>query len=117
MWTTIKKSALAAVFIGLCVGSAHAQEVIVRVPFAFVVHGRTLPAGTYLVQPADQDPSVMVIRGLNANHQSSAIVLTTPAEGRDPAGEKPSLTFTRHENEYRLSTIWESGSEGRSTWN
>ena len=41
-----------------------------------------------------------------------AIVMTIPADGHDPAGNKPALTFSRFENGYRLSTIWESASEG-----
>jgi hypothetical protein len=30
------------------------------------------------------------------------------------SGEKPALTFTRRETQYRLSSIWESGSDGRA---
>jgi len=111
-----KSLTLTAVFLGLCAGSAHAQEmeVIVKVPFPFVVRGQTLPAGEYVLQPVDQDPAVMVIRGWHGNHESPAIVLTSPADGRDPAGDKPALTFTKVENQYRLSAIWESGTEGRT---
>jgi hypothetical protein len=108
-----KSLTLTAVFLGLCAGSAHAQEAIVKVPFAFTVGGLTLPAGKYVIQPVDQDPAVIMIRGGNGNHESVAIVLTSPADGRDPAGDKPALSFTRVENQYRLSTIWESGTEGR----
>jgi hypothetical protein len=115
MWTAIKKSSvLALMFLGVCVGSARAEEVKVNVPFPFVVHGQTLPAGEYVVQPVDQDPAVIMIRGEHANHKWATIVLTNPADGRDPAGEKPALTFTRVETQYRLSTIWESGTEGRT---
>jgi hypothetical protein len=114
MKAAIRKSlTFTAVFLGLCAGSAHAQEVIVKVPFAFTAGRVTLPAGEYVVQPDDQDPAVVTIRGGNANHKSVAIVLTSPADGRDPAGDTPVLTFKRVENQYRLSTIWESGSEGR----
>lgn len=114
MWRTIwKPSALALVFLGLHAGSARAEEVLVKVPFPFVVGAVTLPAGQYLLQPAEIDPSVMTIRGMTGDHPSSAVVLTIPADGQDPAGERPALTFTRVENQYRLSTIWESGTEGR----
>ena len=41
-------------------------------------------------------------------------MLTIPACGVDPAGDKPVLTFTHVENVYRLSTIWESHAEGRT---
>jgi hypothetical protein len=108
-----KSLALTAVFLGLCAGSVHAEEMIVKVPFAFVVRGQTLPAGEYVLQPVDQDPAVMVIRGGHDNHELAEFVLTGPADGRDPAGDKPALTFTRVENQYRLSAIWESGTEGR----
>ena len=37
-----------------------------------------------------------------------------PAAGHDPAGEKPTLTFTRHETQYRLTGIWESGTDGQA---
>jgi hypothetical protein len=115
MRAAIRKSlTLTAVFLGLCVGSAHAEEVIVKVPFPFVVRGQTLPAGEYVLQPVSQDLAVMMIRGGNAHHESNALVLTSPADGRDPAGDKPALVFTRVENQYRLSAVWESGTEGRT---
>jgi hypothetical protein len=39
---------LAVAFLGMFVGSAHAQETIVaKVPFTFVVGGHELPAGRY----------------------------------------------------------------------
>ena len=87
---------------------------MVNVPFPFVVRGQTLPAGAYVLQSDDQDRAVMMIRGATAHHASTALVLTIPADGRDPAGDKPALTFTRVENQYRLSTVWESGTEGRA---
>ena len=116
MRTAFKKSlAFAVVALGACAGSAQAQEVIVKVPFAFVVQGHTLPAGKYAVSPVNEDRSAMLIRGEDANRKSVAVVLTMPADGHDPARDKPALTFSRFENGYRLSTIWESESEGRAT--
>ena len=40
-------------------------------------------------------------------------VLTTPASGQDPAGDKPALTFMRDEKQYRLADVWESAGQGR----
>jgi hypothetical protein len=116
MWTTIiKSSALAALFLGLCAVPARAQEELtVKVPFQFVVQGHTMPAGDYVIQPIDDQPSVMMIRGTHANHNAHAIVLTNGVEGKDPAGETPVLSFTKIENQYRLATIWENATEGRS---
>jgi hypothetical protein len=111
-----RSSVLALVFLGLCAGSARAEEIVVKVPFPFMVHGQTLPAGEYVVQRLDQDPSAMLIRGKNLHDESTAIVMTGPAASQDPAGDKPALTFTRHENQYRLSTIWKSRTDGRVLW-
>ena len=46
-------------------------------------------------------------------NRSAAVVLTVHADGRDPAGTQPALVFTRSENAYQLSQIWESPSNGR----
>jgi hypothetical protein len=116
MRAAISKSlSLAGVVLGfgLWAGPAQAQEVIVKVPFAFVVQGKTLPAGTYEVSRGTDDRAAMVIRGEDANRKSMAIVLTMPADGHDPAGDRPALTFSHFENGYRLSTIWESATEGQ----
>ena len=114
MRNIIKKSAvLALVLLGLCAGSARAAEVVVKVPFPFTVRKQTLPAGEYVVQRVGQDPSVLLIRGNGINDKARTIVMTGPAWGQDPAGDQPALTFTRHENQYRLSTIWDSRTDGR----
>jgi hypothetical protein len=110
---TIKKSAvLAAAFVGLFVGSASAQETVVaKVPFPFVVRGEEFPAGRYEIRP--NGDGVLSIRG--TDNKSAIVVITTPADGRDPLGDQPSLVFTRVENDvYRLSQIWEAGTEGRA---
>jgi shikimate 5-dehydrogenase len=81
------------------------------VPFSFVVNGQTLPAGKYMVQRDDTSSSVLLIRGEGNNH-ASVFVSTTPDGGHDPAGSKPTLTFRQGENQYRLESVWESGSQG-----
>ena len=110
--STIKQSAvLAAAFVGLFVGSVSAQETVVaKVPFSFVVRGEQFPAGRYEIRPGDD--GLVWIRG--TENKSAIVAITIPAEGRDPLGEHPSLVFTRHENVYRLSQIWEDGTEGRA---
>lgn len=85
----------------------------VNVPFSFVVHGQTLPAGQYRLQRDDMDPAVLRIQGVKGTH-ASMFVLTNGAAGHDPDGDKPALSFTRSENTYRLSTIWESATGGRT---
>jgi hypothetical protein len=82
-----------------------------NVPFPFVVNGQTMPAGKYIVQRDDTSSLVLLIHGEGNNH-ASAFVSTTPDSRHDPAGLQPTLTFKRHENQYRLASVWESGSEG-----
>jgi hypothetical protein len=84
----------------------------VKVPFPFVVTGQTFPAGQYMVEE-QADGSVLLLRGEKGNH-AVTFLTTTPASRREPAGTKPALTFTRDENQYRLSSVWESGSAGWS---
>jgi hypothetical protein len=112
MGSLIKKAGLlAAAFTLLVTGSARAATLEINVPFPFVVNGHTLPAGQYSVR---DEGGVVRFRGEKGNH-ASMFILTIPASGHDrhPAGNSPALTFRRHENQYRLSNIWESAMEGR----
>jgi len=114
MRSIIRKSVmLAGVFLVAAGGSANAavsNVVEARVPFPFVVNGQAFPAGKYMVA---RDASVVMIRG-ESGTPAAAIALTVPASGQDPAGTVPALTFRRYENQWRLSTIWESRSQGEN---
>jgi hypothetical protein len=55
---------------------------------------------------------VILIRGEKGT-SAAVVVLTMPAVGHDPAGEKPALMFARHETQYQLTDIWESRDDGR----
>jgi hypothetical protein len=109
----LKSVLLAGAFLAFAGANASASWNVmeVRVPFAFVVKGQTFPAGRYLVE--QENGSTVLVRGEKDNH-AAAFMITTPADGQDPAGAKPTLTFTRSENQYRLSNVWESGNEGWS---
>jgi hypothetical protein len=110
MQSILKKSAvLAAAFLIVGGTTARAESVEVNVAFPFVVGGVTLPAGHYVVET--EGTSALLIRGEKGN-RADKFVLAVPAVGHDPAGEKPVLTFTRHEKGYRLSGIWESATYG-----
>ena len=108
MKSIIKRAGLLAAALVVCIGgSARAATIEVKVPFPFLVHGKTLPAGEYRVE---NDGAVVLFRGEKGN-RASMFVMTTPASGTDPAGDKPALSFTRHETQYRLADIWESASQ------
>jgi hypothetical protein len=54
---------------------------------------------------------VFVIRGDHGN-RTAAFVATRPAGEPSPSSDMPALQFKKHENEYRLSAVWESANEG-----
>jgi len=109
----VKSGLLAAVLVVGATGVARADTMDVKVPFPFVVHGQTLPAGDYRVEI---EGPVVLLRG--EHHNKTTIIFTTmPAAGQDPAGDTPVLTFRRGETEYRLADIWESGSMGGTVRN
>jgi len=111
MRVVTKSSVLAAVFLGTFVASARAEEILsVKIPFPFVVDQKEYPAGQYEIRTSDDSAEVIWIEG--TTNRSAAVTLTVPTEGRDPAGAEPALVFTRSENTYRLSQIWDSRSTG-----
>src|SRR5262245_10891648 len=99
----------------LCVGgTAQAgTDPLVKadVPFAFVVNGRTMPAGKYRIE-RDELSSTLLIRGDQKNNHAAAIVLSIRDGGHDPAGSKPVLTFNHVENTYQLTGVWDSQDDG-----
>jgi len=101
---------LAAVFLGTLVSPVHAQETVTaKVPFPFVVRGEECPAGRY---EFTADGGLITMRG--EDNASRVVAITQPADGRDPAGDRPALVFVRFEKEYVLSQVWESDGEGRA---
>ena len=107
-----KSLVFAAVLLGFCVSTAHAQGmIIVKVPFPFVAGQKTFPAGQYEIRGTDAG-TVLAIKGMS-DLSSFGFVITNSLSGYDPAGDQPSLVFTRNLNEYQLTQIWNSTSEGR----
>jgi hypothetical protein len=103
-----KSSVLVAVFLGMFAGSARAQEPIVaKVPFPFLVRGKEFPAGRYAIT---RKQSVIEVSGMD--NSSVIFAMTNRATGFDPAGNQPALVFTRDENEYLLTQVWESSTDG-----
>ena len=69
MWWMTKKAVLfAAGLVLLAGGTTSAAPVDVKVPFPFIVQGKTMPAGQYRVQSDSHDPSVWLIEGENGTH-------------------------------------------------
>lgn len=111
MWIAMKRSAfLVVVLLAVSGGLARAATVEVNVPFPFMVRGQLLPAGQYRVDRDETDPAVVLIRGEHGT-RVNLFLLTTPAAGHDPV-DRPALIFTRHQAQYHLIDIWDSGDEG-----
>ena len=115
MRTIVRNAMLVAGALLLCAsGTARASTSPVlhaSVPFPFVVNGQTFAAGKYKIERDDSSPSILLIRGEGTNH-TARFISTNPDGGRDPAGSRPALTFTRHEHQYRLASVWESQGRG-----
>ncbi|HXG66710.1 MAG TPA: hypothetical protein VNO70_16535 [Blastocatellia bacterium] len=98
-------------FIALAVTSAQAQHpgtVTAKIPFAFTVGEKTLPAGEYTIQfPAATGlRSRLLIR--SADSSSALIVLTNAASAKGNV-EEPKLVFTRYGDQHFLSQVFAPG--------
>jgi hypothetical protein len=100
-----------AAFVACSAGAASAETINVKIPFPFVVQGRTLPAGQYAIERDVQSPSTVLIRGENGN-KAAMYVMTLPVVDAH-AEDKPALTFKRGETNYRLVDIWNGNGQGR----
>jgi hypothetical protein len=116
MTSIFKTGIVLAGAILLCVGgTAQAgMDAVVKanVPFAFVVGGKTMPAGRYRIERDELSPSMLLIQGDEKGNHAAAFVLSIRDGGHDPAGSKPVLTFNHVENTYQLTGVWDSQDEG-----
>jgi hypothetical protein len=92
---------------------AQAQEpgapIRASIPFAFMVGGRTLPAGNYEIERVTQDQSGLVIRNVNNKHEH-IVFETEPMEGRRIARHNV-LVFNRYGDDYFLSEVVTAGEQ------
>lgn len=100
---------LAASLLAGMSGIAAAEQegsVVAKVPFAFSVQGKTLPAGTYTVRRLnDQNADFLVLR--NAEGGEALPILT----GLNGHAAGAGLVFHRYGDEYFLSAIRTSSGE------
>ena len=113
METMSRTSLLFAVPLLLIGSAAHADSVLeTKVPFPFTVQNHVLPAGQYRIEHDSVHPSILVIKG-EKGLRATFITSTVGAPGQDPAGNKPVLVFTRHDQTYQLKDVWENAAEGQ----
>ena len=86
-------------------GATQAQSadlLLIKVPYDFVVAGKTLPAGSYRVtRTSDNDMTELAITGVT-NREAVLFLSTTVDDTRD---FKPTLTLEHVGNQYFLSKI------------
>jgi len=77
-------------------------QIVVRLPFEFVVSKSTLPAGTYVVERISNQPfDVLLIT--SSDHRASVFVRPSEMEGAPT--DKPHVTFHKVGGEHFLSAI------------
>jgi hypothetical protein len=115
MQSVLRRSVMVAgaclLLTGATANAAAGHVMDVKIPFSFLVNGDTLPAGQYRVEQLGN--SAVLLRGERGIHVAE-IVAISPAREKEPAGTVEALGFTRHENQYRLSNVWEPDGEGFS---
>jgi len=92
----------------VCAQAQQRPTLKVTVPFAFTVENIDLPAGSYIVYFLP--PSATMVRLESADGRKAVFVRTIPSGGSTdatPAG----LLFSRIDNEYFLSQVWEERSK------
>jgi hypothetical protein len=77
------------------------DQVVVNIPYDFVVAGKTLPAGTYRVNRATEiDAKALIL----SNFDARASVIIVPSETESHTG-KPEVNFEQVGDKYLLSKI------------
>jgi hypothetical protein len=78
-------------------------DIVVDVPFAFMVAGQSMPAGHYIVKAVDET------RVRIFNDQTTGAYVPTHAATR-AASDDSKLVFHRYGSNYFLSAVWVTGS-------
>lgn len=78
------------------------DQIVVTIPFEFVVGGKTLPAGTYKVnRVTDTDRGVLILHSFE--NRTSVLVLPSQVEGR--SADNVHVSFDRVGGQYFLSKV------------
>jgi hypothetical protein len=93
---------IAVAGLGIVAKGQVVDQIVVNIPYEFVVAGKTLPAGTYGVKRVnDADPRALLLSSFG-NH-ASPIVVVTQVETSDT--HKAEVSFEQVGNQHFLSKI------------
>jgi hypothetical protein len=83
-----------------------ARRTVILIPFDFVAGEKTLPAGTYRIEPVRRDSyTAWEIQSTSA---SAGAVFMTSALGGNAAGDKSRLVFQKYGETHVLAQLWPS---------
>jgi len=82
--------------------AATQDDIVVKLPFKFVVGGKMLPAGTYMVRHVSDDSSGPLII---TNRENGSSVLVLPYVSDHASVDKPQVSFQNVGEQHFLSTI------------
>ena len=77
-------------------------EIVVTLPFEFVVSGKTLPAGTYTVSRFSDDKFDGL---LLSSHENRTSVFVHPVDIENTSADKPQVSFERVGDQHFLTRI------------
>jgi hypothetical protein len=88
--------------LGVAAKAETRTEVIAKLPFQFVVDGKTLPAGTYTVRSLSANPYGVL---LLTNNDNTTSMFVLPVSIAEPSSDKPKVAFKQVGEHYSLSSI------------
>jgi hypothetical protein len=84
-----------------------ARRTVILIPFDFVAGEKTLPAGTYRIEPVRRDSyTAWEVQSTSA---AAVAVVMTSALGGNAAGAEPRLVFQKYGGTHVLAQVWPSG--------
>jgi hypothetical protein len=105
-----KVSLFLALFAVACLPAVAQTRMSLDIPFNFVVAGKSLPAGHYLVLPAFKSDNTAW--SICSDHNDCATVLTQTAAS--PAEHRRTMVFLMTSQGYALIQFWPEGDLGRN---
>jgi hypothetical protein len=106
---TIVTAAMAVVTASIA--RAAEDQVVVRVPFSFIVGDTRLPAGAYIVKEMSEDLSVVSIASMDGRHSVLTMTIALPG---DEAAVQPEVVFEKFGGQYFLARVLGDDGFGRA---
>lgn len=104
----VATAALALAVTSSAVAQLPGTSMRASIPFAFVVNGRTLPAGNYEVKRITEGPEGLIIRSVDDKHDHA--VFETDSIQQNRLARHDELVFDRYGDTYFLSEVLVGGS-------